>query len=77
MIIILGVGIVLMNIWLGWVVKKDTRGLGISRDEYQQGQLFNQELVAQRDELLSRKTIEKKAAVLGLFRPGKRQTRRP
>ena len=77
MIVTLAVGIVLLNVWLVWAVKKDTRDLVVSREEYQQGQLFNQELVAQRDKMLSRKSIEKKAAVLGLFRPGKRQTRRP
>jgi len=68
---------ILANIWLGWAVSKDLGSLAVSRDEYRQGKLFNQELVARRDELLSSKIIERKAAVLGLFKPDKRKIRRP
>ena len=68
---------VMANIWLAWAVTDDRRSLVTSQDEYQQGSLFNRELIAQRDELLSRKNIERKAAVLGLFKPGKKQIRRP
>ena len=68
---------VLVNVWLAWAVTKDLRSLAVSRDEYRQGKEFNLELVARRDGLLSSKSIEKKAAVLGLFKPGKRQTRKP
>jgi nitrogen fixation protein FixH len=68
---------ILVNVWLAWAVTEDSRSLAVSRDEYRQGKEFNRELVAQRDRLLSSKTIEKKAAVLGLFKPGKRQTRKP
>jgi hypothetical protein len=68
---------ILANGWLAWAVSKDFRSLAISRDEHRQGKDFNLELMAQRDRLLSSKSIEKKAAVLGLFKPGKRQTRKP
>jgi hypothetical protein len=73
-LIIMGI---MANIWLVWAAKDSRRSLTISQDEYQQGNLFNRELVAQRDKLLSRKSIERKAAVLGLFKPGKKQIRRP
>jgi cell division septal protein FtsQ len=73
---LIGMGI-LVNVWLAWEVTGDLRSLAVSRDEHRQGKEFNRELVAQRDELLSSKSIEKKAAVLGLFKPGKKQTRKP
>ena len=70
-------GVILLNFWLGWLISDASRSLVISQDEYQQGSLFNRELVSKREELLSAKSIERKAAVLGLFRPGKKQIRRP
>ena len=76
-IITLIIGIVLLDIWLGWAINDASRSLAIGRNEYTQGQKFNQELVVKRNELMSRESIEKKAAVLGLFRPGKKQIRRP
>ena len=66
---------VLANIWLGWAVIKDIKNLAVSREEHRQGKLFNQELVVQRKELLSSKSIERKAAVLGLFKPDKKKIR--
>jgi hypothetical protein len=68
---------ILVNVWLAWAVTKDSRSLAVSRNEHRQGKEFNRELVGQRDGLLSSKSIEKKAAVLGLFKPGKRQIRKP
>ena len=68
---------VLANIWLAWAANDGRRSVAISLEEHEQASLLNRELVAQRDELLSGKIIERKAAVLGLFKPGKDQIRKP
>ena len=64
-------------LWFGWRINHNLDRLARLRQEFTKESAINQELITRRDSLLTKKTITRKAAVLGLFPPTEKQLRRP
>lgn len=64
-------------LWFGWRINHNLDRLARLRQEFTKERAINQELITRRDSLLTKKTITRKAAVLGLFPPTKKQLRKP
>jgi len=65
------------GLWFGWRVETDLDLLAEKQLEFAGEKELNRELTATYDRLLSRESIVKKAAVLGLFPPSTEQLRKP
>lgn len=68
---------VIACLWFGWRINHDLGRLAELRQESARESEENLTLMARRDSLLAKKTITRKAAVLGLFPPTKKQIRKP
>ncbi len=68
---------VMASLWFGWRINHDRGRLTRLRQDFSRESELNRELIARRDSLLAKKTITRKAAVLGLFPPTKKQIRKP
>jgi len=76
MIMVMAVSVA-ASLWFGWRIDKELGELSRNRQEVIEETEANRELLAKRDGLLSRESIAKKAAVLGLFPPTDEQIRTP
>jgi len=76
MIMVMAVSVA-ASLWFGWRIDKELGELSRNRQEVIGETEANRELLAKRDGLLSRESIAKKAAVLGLFPPIDEQIRKP
>ena len=68
---------VIACLWFGWRINYDLGRLTGLQQEFSREKEVNLELTTRRDSLLSKTTIIRKAAVLGLFPPTKKQIRKP
>ena len=64
-------------LWFGWRINYDLGRLTDLRRENTREKEVNLELTTRRDSLLTKTTITRKGAVLGLFPPTKKQIRKP
>lgn len=76
MLMVMMMGVV-ASIWFAWRIEQDLGELSRNRRESIAATGVNRELTARRDSLLSRDSIVKKAAVLGLFPTTDEQIRKP
>lgn len=65
------------SVWLGWKIDHGLAELSLQRQKYAVETENNQILVAERDRLMAKINITRKAAVLGLFPPNANQIRKP
>jgi hypothetical protein len=64
------------SLWFGWKIDKGLGELARNRHEITSETEVNLQLISQRDGLLAKENIVKKAAVLGLFPPTDKQIRK-